>query len=59
VCLSVVLKGRGEGHAKVKGLLYAGSEDNPNFYLTRSVQEAAHILAWSHGPSGEDTRSTF
>lgn len=47
------------GEVPIKGLLYAGSDDNPNFYLPSSQEEAAHIIAWSHGPSGENKEYLF
>ena len=38
----------------VRALLYTGNAENPNFHMPASLEEAAHIAAWSKGPSGEN-----
>ena len=38
----------------IKALLYTANAENPNFHQPSTLEEAAHIVAWGRGPSGEN-----
>lgn len=48
-----------EGGPAIKALLYTGNAENPNFHQPTTLEEAAHIVAWSKGPSGENKEYLF
>ncbi|TFJ85094.1 hypothetical protein NSK_003518 [Nannochloropsis salina CCMP1776] len=43
----------------IRALLYTANADNPNFHHPSTLEEAAHIVAWSRGPSGENREYLF
>ena len=49
----------GRNGGPIKALLYTANAENPNFHHPSTLEEAAHIVAWSRGPSGENKKYLF
>lgn len=56
---SNVATGSGGARAPTRALLYTATTDNPNFFLSSSLEEAADTIASAVGPSGPNSDYLF